>query len=162
MCSLGVVFPQYWLQCNADDFFPLHMKTIRDHYCVRKSISVGTDEEPRVKHIEALLDARTLGLQSSLFKLTMKSNAKSAMEGPHDQNPLTQMWQRIGQNALMLNRLSEFIKLCEIAVTDVLGSVEDKHTFSNPRLHEVEAQEPLGRSLRYLCQSLRPAILYSR
>jgi hypothetical protein len=30
----------------------------------------------------------------------------------------------------MLNRLSEYIKLCEIAVTVVLGSVEDERTFS--------------------------------
>jgi hypothetical protein len=60
----------------------------------------------------------------------MKSNAKSAMEGPHDQNPLTRMWQRIEQNALMLNRLSKFIKLYEIAVTTVLGSMGDECTFS--------------------------------
>jgi hypothetical protein len=93
MCALGVVFPQYWLQGNADELFPLHMKTIRDHYCVGRSLNLGTEEEPRLKQVEPLLDARTLGLQSSLFKLTMKSNCKSAMEEPHDQNPLTKMWQ---------------------------------------------------------------------
>jgi hypothetical protein len=147
MCALGVVFPQYWLQGNADEFFPLYMKTIHDHYCVGRSLNRGTDEEPCVKQIEPLLDTRTLDLQSLLFKLTMKSNYKSAIEEPHDQNPLTKMWQRIGQNALMLNRLSEFIKLCEIAVTVVLGSMEDEHTFSTLGFMKLKLRNRLGSHL---------------
>jgi hypothetical protein len=27
MNSLAIVFPQFWLQSNADELFPLHMKT---------------------------------------------------------------------------------------------------------------------------------------
>jgi hypothetical protein len=77
----------------------------------------------------------------------MKSNAKSVMEGPHDQNPLTRMWQRIGQNVLMLNRLSEFIKLCEIALTVVLGSVEDKRTFSTLGFMKSKLRNRLGSHL---------------
>jgi hypothetical protein len=35
------------------------------------------------------LDARTLGFQTSLFKLTLKSHAKVAVEEPRDRNPVT-------------------------------------------------------------------------
>jgi hypothetical protein len=74
----------------------------------------------------------------------MKSNCKSAMEEPHDHNPMTKMWQRIGQNALMLNRLSEYIKLCEIVVTAVLGSVEDERTFSTLGFMKSKLRNHLG------------------
>jgi hypothetical protein len=59
----------------------------------------------------------------------MKSHAKPAMEEPRDKNPVTKLWEKIGSNALMLNRLTKFFKVAEIAVTTVLGSVEDKRIF---------------------------------
>jgi hypothetical protein len=36
----------------------------------------------------------------------------------------------VGQIALMINRLSEFLKLTDIAVTVVLGNVENECTFN--------------------------------
>jgi hypothetical protein len=103
------------------------MKTLRSHFGVVRHINRGTKEDPKMVQVEPLLDARTLGFQTSLFKLTMKSNNKGAMEEPRDRNPLTKLWQKVSQNTLMVQRLSEFIK---IAVTAVLGSVEDECTFS--------------------------------
>jgi len=87
-------------------------------------------DEPEVVTFEPILDARTLGLQSSLFKLTMKSNSAWAMEQPRDVNPVTSLWGKVGQNGLMLSRLSEFFKLSNLAICAVLGSVEDERTFS--------------------------------
>jgi hypothetical protein len=52
------------------------------------------------------------------------------MEEPRDKNPMNKLWQKVGQNALMLSRLSEFIKLAKLAVTAILGSVKDERTFS--------------------------------
>jgi hypothetical protein len=60
----------------------------------------------------------------------MKSHAKVAMEEPRDRNPVTKLWEKIGNNALMLNRLSEFFKIADITMTTILGSVEDERTFS--------------------------------
>jgi hypothetical protein len=34
MNALDIVFPQYWLQHNCNELFPLHMKTLRQHFCV--------------------------------------------------------------------------------------------------------------------------------
>jgi hypothetical protein len=60
----------------------------------------------------------------------MKSNNKGAMEEPLDRNPLTKLWQKVSQNTHMVQRLSEFMKVVEITVTAILGSVEDERTFS--------------------------------
>jgi hypothetical protein len=79
--------------------------------------------------VDPILDARTLGYQTSLFKLTMKSNSKGAMEEPWDRNPLTKLWQKVSQNTFMVQQLFEFIKVAEIVVTTILGSVEDRCTF---------------------------------
>jgi hypothetical protein len=130
MNSLAIVFPQFWLQSNCDDMFSLHMKTLRSYFGVVRHINRGTKEELDMVQVEPLLDARTLGFQTSLFKLTMKSNSKGAMEEPRDRNPLTKLWQKVSQNTLMVHGLFEFIKIVEIAVTAILGSVEDKCTFS--------------------------------
>jgi hypothetical protein len=128
--ALAIVFPQFWLQSNCDDLFLLHMKTLRSHFCVAMHINQGTKDKPQMVQVEPMLDARTLGFQMSLFKLTMKSNSKGAMEEPWDRNLQTKLWQKVSQNSLMVQHLSEFIKVAEIVVTTVFGSVEDECTFS--------------------------------
>ena len=60
----------------------------------------------------------------------MKSHATKAMEQPHIVNMVIKLWQKLGCNALLLNKLSEYIKLAQIATIVVLGSCEDERTFS--------------------------------
>jgi hypothetical protein len=144
MNALSIVFSQFWLQSTCDEFFALHMNTIRGHFAIVGFVNRGTIEEPKIVQVDPLLDAWTLGLQTSLFKLIMKSNAKSAMEEPRDKNPVNKLWQKVGQNALMLSRLLEFIKLVEISVTATLGSVEDKRTFSTLGFMKSKVRNRLG------------------
>ena len=77
------------------------------------------------------LDSYKLDLQTSLFKLTMKSNTEKMLGPPYDQNLVLKLWQKLGCNGLLLSKLSEFMRLAEIAITIVLGSVEDERTFSS-------------------------------
>jgi hypothetical protein len=130
MEALGVIFPQYWLQDTCDDLFPVHLQVLKDWFCGMRSVVVGSGEERQVKQIVGPLDAHQLYLQLCLFKLTMKSHATKAMEQPHTVNPVTKLWQKLGCNALLLSKLSEYMKLAQIAVTAVLGSCEDERTFS--------------------------------
>jgi hypothetical protein len=60
----------------------------------------------------------------------MKSQATKSMEQPHTLNLVTKLWQKLGCNALLLSKLSEYMKVAQIAVTAVLGSCEDERTFS--------------------------------
>ena len=130
MNALAIVFPQFWLQSNCDDLFLSHMKTLGSHFCVAMHINRSTKDKLQMVQVEPMLDIRTLGFQMLFFKLTMKSNNKGAMEEPWDRNLQTKLWQKVSQNSLMVQHLFEFIKVAEIVVTTVLGSVKDECTFS--------------------------------
>ena len=104
----------------------------------------GSEKDGKSSQVSEPLDARALDVQASLFKLTMKSNAKSAMEEPHDMNPVTKLWTKLGSNALLLSRLSEYMKVTNIAVTAVLGSVEDEQTFSTLKFMKSKVRNRLG------------------
>ena len=74
----------------------------------------------------------------------MKSNCNSAMAKPKDVNPVTKLWEKVGQNGLMLSRLSEFFKLVNIAIYSVLGSVKDERTFSTLGFMKSKVRNRLG------------------
>lgn len=129
MEALGVVFPQYWLQEGCDELFASHLQVIKEWFCEMKCVK-GNGKDGHAQQIKAPLDWHLLSMQQCLFKLTMKSHASKAMERPGDVNPVTTLWQKLGCNALLLNKLSEYMKLAQIAVTAILGFVEDERTFS--------------------------------
>jgi hypothetical protein len=54
------------------------------------------------------------------------------------------LWVKVRQNTLILNRLSEFIKVVELTVTVVLGSVEDERTFSTLGFMKSKIRNRLG------------------
>ncbi len=46
-------------------------------------------------------------------------------------NPIIRMWSRIQSSPLLVLKVNEYIKVAEIVMVQVLGSVEDERTFSN-------------------------------
>ena len=107
------------------------------------STSDGEDEAPALaedahpirekadgKVAQPILSIQRLDEQACMFKLAMKGNAHAAMQGDLPVNPLTRLWRRIEANGLLRNKLSEYLKIVELAVVTVLGSVEDERTFS--------------------------------
>ena len=60
----------------------------------------------------------------------MAANAKACIQKPIDINPLTRCWGTIDNNAMLRHGLSEYLKVAEMAVAMVLGSVQDERTFS--------------------------------
>jgi hypothetical protein len=90
----------------------------------------GVGDERELQQVVAPLDSKALDIQAVLFKLTMKSHATEAMENLHSANPMTKMWQRFDCNVLLLSKLSQYMKLSKIAITAVIGSCDDKQTFS--------------------------------
>jgi hypothetical protein len=107
------------------------MQVIKKWYCDMKEISFGEGSEKVTTQVAQPLDSYKLDLQTSLFKLTMKSNAKKMLGPSYDQNPVSKLWQKLGCNGLLLSKLSELMRLVEIAITTILGSVEDERTFSS-------------------------------
>jgi hypothetical protein len=131
MEALGIVFFQYWRSPNCDILFFVHMQVIKKWYCDMKEISFREGLEKVTTQVAQPLDSYKFDLQTSLFKLTMKSNTEKMLGPPYDQNLVTKLWQKLGCNGLLLSKLSEFMRLAEIAITTVLGSVEDERTFSS-------------------------------
>jgi hypothetical protein len=95
-----------------------------------KDITLDKGLEKVTSEIAQPLDSYELNLQTSLLKMIMKSNAEKMLEAPYDVNPVTKLWQKLGCNALLLSKLSEFMYLAEIAITTVLSSAKDERTFS--------------------------------
>jgi hypothetical protein len=61
----------------------------------------------------------------------MQNHAQFSMLPPHDCNPITCLWERFGSSVILNHCLFEWFKLAKLCMVMVLGSVEDKCTFSN-------------------------------
>ena len=77
-----------------------------------------------------VLSPVTLDMQASLFVVTMATNAKACMQKPNNINQVTCCWRTIDNNAMLRHGLFEYLKVVEIAIAMVLGSVQDERTFN--------------------------------
>jgi hypothetical protein len=127
MDAFGLIYPQYWSDKEADMNFDRHLKILKEHYGSVKPFSTANHLEGQV---EPMLSPTTLDMQSSLFKQCMKENSASMLKKPFNDNPVTRMWRCIDDNSFLRHSLSEFIKVAEIGIFLVLGSVQDERTFS--------------------------------
>jgi len=127
MNAFGILYPQYWCMPDAEEMFDSHMRTLMDTYGHGKILGEGDKK----LLIPAVIDRDTLMSQRSLFKTCMKSNSRAAMLPPYDINPLTKIWRVLHGNHNLTQNFGEFLKLAEIAVVHVLGSVEDERLFSS-------------------------------
>jgi hypothetical protein len=126
--TLGVVYPQYWLQVGAEVSFQKHLNVLKAYYGESKWIMEG-DENKQL--VPAVLDCFQLEVQQPLFKLAILSNAQAAMESLDTLNPLTRLWQMLDANTALAKSFSEYVKLAQIAMIHVLGSVDDERCFSS-------------------------------
>jgi hypothetical protein len=55
-----------------------------------------------------------------------KNNFYATLHPPIDCNPTTELWTHLGSNAIIIQKLSKYLKLVEITRVMVLGNVEDK------------------------------------
>jgi hypothetical protein len=58
-----------------------------------------------------------LDLQTSLFKLIMKSQAFKAMVETKDENLVTKLWHWLATNNLLIHRFFEFVRLAKLIIT---------------------------------------------
>jgi hypothetical protein len=69
--ALGICYPQYWLQKDAEITFSKHLDVLKNWYCNTKVLGSGVDKEI----IPGILDRWSLDSQQGYFKIAMKSNA---------------------------------------------------------------------------------------
>jgi hypothetical protein len=63
--------------------------------------------------------------------MTMLANFIAIMKPLLDCNPCSRMWTLLTINQIICFKLSEWLKLVELSMAMVLGSVEDERCFSN-------------------------------
>lgn len=89
----------------------------------------------RTKDVEEwvppLLDICNLELQSSFFKIIIILNSQVAVYLPMTENPMSWLWRKLFNNAFILAKLSEFMKVVGIAHIQVQGSMEYVRTLSS-------------------------------
>jgi hypothetical protein len=76
----------------------------------------------------SILSANGFEMQASIFKITMRSNV-ATMEAPFHVNPLTWLWRTLEASHILRHSFPKFFKLAKIEIVQVLGLVEDEHTF---------------------------------
>jgi hypothetical protein len=72
--------------------------------------------KPSLDNIVEPLNVNLLGVQQSMFKLTMKAQAIKAMANPFNMNPITKLRMTIIKNSLLCQRLSEYMKIAKITI----------------------------------------------
>lgn len=50
---------------------------------------------------------------------------------PHDYNPITRLWERLGFSVIVNHHIFEWFKLAKLCMVMVMGNVKNKCTFSN-------------------------------
>ncbi len=50
------------------------------------------------------------------------------MDHPMDLNPLSKLWKKLSNNALLATYANEFMKVIKLVVIQIMGFVEDERT----------------------------------
>ncbi len=97
MDVMGICYPQYWLQGDAEDNFSRHLMLIKAHCCFKKLLepiktSKASSSLVVSKICPIILSTSVLDMWSIIFKIIMQSNVATIMEAQFHLNPLTRLW----------------------------------------------------------------------
>jgi hypothetical protein len=125
MNAMGIIYPHYWEVPNVETTFPSHLAVLKVKlYHSKPKGANGT-------LVAGLLDPTFFDQQMSFFCLKMKSNNHGALHLLLDCNHIIKLWGRLTSNVTVVDKLLEYLKLIELTIVMVFGSVEDERTFSN-------------------------------
>ncbi len=79
--------------------------------------------------VPEVMSTSSLDIEQFMFKLAMNSSACTTMVKPINVNPLTHLWHTLSTSKLFAYSFLEYFKLVEIAMVQVIGSVEDERCF---------------------------------
>lgn len=114
---------------------------IKTHYCYEGKLQGNFVVSPLI------LSLGTMNLQQIFFKCTMKANVIVAMEPPFHVNSFIRLWWTLSIFWVLNNCFLEIFKSVEIDAIQVLGSVEDEHTFSTLSFMKSKLQNKLWEHL---------------
>jgi len=108
--------------------------------------------------VPAIISEWDLDAQQGLFKLKMKFNAVQVKAevpalvtnkvNPQIVNPFTRLWKVINTSQLLSHTFPKYLKLAEIAMTHILGLVEDEGCSSSMSSMKSKLRKPLNPHLQ--------------
>jgi hypothetical protein len=146
MDAIGVCYLQYWLQDDVEQNFQCHFMLIKRHYCYESKLWSNFAMSPLI------LSFRTMNLQQSIFKCTIKINVITTMEPPFHVNPFIWLWWTLFIFWILKNFFLKFSKLVEIAIVQVLGNVKD----------EIKATKKIVWTFPNYCGHVFPTFLHAK
>jgi hypothetical protein len=90
--------------------FYAHLAILKAVFCQPKKVG------PNEVWVPTLFLVIAFEMHRFLFVLTMKNNAKLAMQKPFDLNPLTKFWKFFSSSEIFEHQILEYIKLAELVV----------------------------------------------
>jgi hypothetical protein len=96
---------------------------IKEFYCSERKLSIDCVSPP-------ILSSAKLNHKCGQFKAAMMANSAAILEKPITLNPLTKLWCSLPTSSILKKDFGEWFKVAQIVAVQVLGSVEDEHTFS--------------------------------
>ena len=121
--------------------FSAHLAILKAAFCQSKPV---VDAKGDGAWVSSLLSASALNEHMAMFKMAMKNNSKSVLQPPFTMNPMTKLWQILGSNALFLHSFPENFKVAKMAMTIVLGSIENERAFSTVGFVKGKLRNKLG------------------
>lgn len=153
MNTLGIVFPQYWLNDSCEDTFQAHLTMLLKHYCEAKwTMSSCGKSMIHNKQVQEPLNGTNLKQQQAFFTMTMVNKCQKAMNSTCSMNPLTRLWQNLNASHALRMKISEYFLLVEIVICSMIGSVEDERTFFTVTFIKSKLRNCLGPHLVYIVQ----------
>jgi hypothetical protein len=98
MDTLGIVYPQYWLDEHCDSNFDKHIKVLKEQYGHSKHFNTAAFPEGT---LPLILSPSNLHLQASLFKFCIKENASMMLKKLVTINPVIRLWQSMDANSYL-------------------------------------------------------------
>ncbi len=98
MDVMGIYYPQYWFEIDAEDNFNCHLELIKSHCYTKRHlepVKLSSMSLEVAKNCPSILSISGLEIQANTFKITLKYNVAAIMEVPFHVNPLTRLWKTL-------------------------------------------------------------------
>lgn len=146
----SVVYLQYWAGCPSRADFDAKLDTLLKHYGVHKSI-LGKDGKSH--QVQPILDAEGLNGERCIVYGMLQRQGPSLSERFSDSPaPTTAMWRELTANKVVEVAIPHFLRVVNLVLCMVGGSVEEERTFSTMKFLKNERRNRLSNHLAACCR----------
>ncbi len=120
------IYTQYWEALDPKATFLGHLAILKAKFCR------GKENHHVVPWLSICWSSNIQHclINKLFFYIRMRNNSHGVFHLLLNCNPTIILWEHLASNAIVVDKLSKYLKLVELAIIMVLGNVEDEKTFS--------------------------------